>query len=252
MSKKKLLEGKNIIVTGTARGMGRQMITTFAENGANVFAHARIETEEHERYCEDLAGKNSVRVIPVYFDLSDEEQIKDGIKRIRSEKLPVDGLVNNAGVSYGAFLQMTSTEEMRKLFEVNFFAPYLLCQYISKMMVRSKSGSIVNIASSSALDGNPGLSAYGASKAALVCMTKSLAAELGDSNIRVNAICPGVTETDMISNMSESIYQIQKDASFLKKVAVPEDVANTALMLLSDLSAYITGQVISVDGGIAI
>lgn len=250
MSTKKLLNGKNIIVTGSARGIGRQMITTFAENGANIFAHARTESEEHNQYCSDLSSKNSVKVIPVYFDLSDEAQIKDGIKRIRSEKLPIDGLVNNAGITYTALAQMTSTEELRKLFDINFFAPYLLCQYISKMMARSNSGSIVNISSSAALDGNPGLSAYGASKAALLCMTKAMAAEFGENNIRVNAICPGVTETDMISNMNENVYRIQKEASFLKKTAEPKDIANAAMMLLSDLSAYVTGQTISVDGGI--
>lgn len=250
MSGGKLLQGKNVIVTGSARGMGRRMITVFAENGANIFAHARCETETHKQYCSDLAERYSVKVIPVYFDLIYENQIKDGIKKIRSEKLPIDGLVNNAGISYTALLQMTSMGEMRRLFDVNFFAPYLLCQHISKLMLRNKSGSIVNISSSAALDGNPGLSAYGASKAALVCITKSMAAEFGESNIRVNAICPGVTETDMISEMKESIYQIQKNASCLKKVATPDDIAKTALMLLSDLSQYITGQVISVDGGI--
>lgn len=250
MGEKKLLEGKNVIVTGSARGMGRQMITLFAENGANIFAHARLKTEEHEKYCAALAEKNAVRVISVYFDLSDEGQIINGIKQIRAEKLPIDGLVNNAGTSYTALAQMTSIDEMRKLFNVNFFAPYILSQYISKMMIRNKRGSIVNISSSSALDGNPGLSAYGASKAALLCMTKSMAAELGENNIRVNAICPGVTETDMISDMNEKIYNIQKEASFLKKIATPNDIAQTALMLLSDLSQYITGQTISVDGGI--
>lgn len=250
MNGRKLLEGKNVIVTGSARGMGRRMITVFAENGANIFAHARVETKEHNQYCSGLAEKYSVRVIPVYFDLSYEDQIKDGIKKIRAEKMPIDGLVNNAGISYTALLQMTSMDEMRRVFDVNFFAPYLLCQYISKLMVRNKSGSIVNISSSSALDGNPGLSAYGASKAALVCMTKSMAAELGENNIRVNAICPGVTETDMINGMKENIYRIQKDASCLKKIATPDEVAKTALMLMSDLSTYITGQIISVDGGI--
>lgn len=254
MSTKKLLEGKTVIVTGTARGMGREMITLFAENGANVFAHARNVTEEHDQYCADLVAKYSVKVVPVYFDLGDETQIKDGIKKIRTEKLPIDGLVNNAGISFNALAQMTRMDEMRKLFDVNFFGPYLLCQYISKIMIRNRGGSIVNISSSSAIDGNPGLSAYGASKAALICMTKCMAAEWGsgEHKIRVNAICPGVTQTDMISKMSETIYNIQLEASALKKIATPRDVANTALVLLSDLSDYITGQTISVDGGITL
>jgi 3-oxoacyl-[acyl-carrier protein] reductase len=145
---------------------------------------------------------------------------------------------------------MTSIDKLRELMDVNFVAPYILCQYISKLMVKNKKGSIVNISSSAALDGNPGMAAYGASKAALICMTKSLAAELGDDNIRVNAICPGMTETDMIDNVKSEIFEIQKKASFLKKLAKPIDIANAAMMLLSDYSEYVTGQVISVDGGI--
>lgn len=250
MGNRKLLEEKTIIVTGSSRGMGRQMITLFAENGANIFAHARGRSKEHEECCMGLSCKYSVKVIPIYFDLRYESEIKNGIKEIRGYKMPIDGLVNNAGISYTALAQMTSMEELRKIMEVNFFAPYLITQYISKMMCRNKKGSIVNISSSSALDGNPGLSAYGSSKAALVCMTKSMAAEFGDHNVRVNAICPGVTDTNMISGMAEKIRNIQKEASFLKKIADPLDIAQAAMFLLSDLSQYITGQLLSVDGGV--
>ncbi len=250
MAEKRLLENKTVIVTGSKRGMGRQMVTTFAENGANVIAHARVQDDEHMDFCNTLAEKDHVKIIPVYFDLRNESEIKNGIKTIRAKKMVIDGLVNNAGISYTALLQMTSIDQLREIMDVNFFAPYILSQYISKMMLRNKKGSIVNISSSAALDGNPGLSAYGASKSALLCMTRSLAAELGENNIRVNAICPGVTATDMINDMKDDIFRIQKEASFLKKVATPDDIANTAMMLLSDMSKYITGQVISVDGGI--
>jgi 3-oxoacyl-[acyl-carrier protein] reductase len=145
---------------------------------------------------------------------------------------------------------MTSTDKLHEIMNINFIAPYIMCQYVSKLMGKNKCGSIVNISSSAALDGNPGLSAYGASKAALLCITKSLAAEVGDNGIRVNAICPGVTDTDMIGGMKENIYNIQKEASFLKKIATPLDIANMAMMLLSDKSEYVTGQVFSVDGGV--
>jgi 3-oxoacyl-[acyl-carrier protein] reductase len=250
MPDKKMLDQKNIIVTGSRRGMGRQMITTFAENGANLFAHARTPDPEHEEYCRELASRCHVNIIPIYFDMSNEAEIKEGIRKIRSEKVDIDGLVNNAGITYTALVQMTSIDKLRELMDVNFVAPYILCQYISKLMVKNKKGSIVNISSSAALDGNPGMAAYGASKAALICMTKALAAELGDDNIRVNAICPGMTETDMIDNVKSEIFEIQKKASFLKKLAKPIDIANAAMMLLSDYSEYVTGQVISVDGGI--
>ncbi len=248
---KKLLEGKNILVTGTARGMGKEMLTRFAENGAGVFAHARKETEEHKAYCEKVEEKNSVRIIPVYFELTDAEAIKHAVKEIRSYKLPIDGLVNNAGVTNNRLFQMESMDEVRNQMEVNFFGPFLLTQYISRLMVRNKKGSIVNISSSAALDGNSGKSAYGASKAALITMTLCISEELAASGVRANVICPGVTNTEMLGTMPGYIMDIQKKATFLGKVGEPADIANTALYLLSDYASYITGQVIRVDGGVA-
>lgn len=246
----KMLEGKTIIVTGTAKGMGHKMVEIFAENGANVFAHARTETEEHKKFCRELAEKEDVQIMPLYFDLRDAESIKDAVQTIRGTKFPIDGLVNNAGVTYNALFQMTNIDELRNQFEVNFFAPFLFTQYILKLMVRNKKGSIVNVSSSAAQDGNSGKSAYGASKAALLTMTLCIAEELGTSGIRANVICPGVTETDMVSTMPDYISDIQKESTFLKKLGKTDDIANTAMFLLSDYSSYITGQVFRVDGGV--
>lgn len=141
-------------------------------------------------------------------------------------------------------------DEVRREMEVNFFAPYFFTQYISKLMVRNKEGSIVNISSSAALDGNSGKSAYGASKAALLTMTLCISEELAPSGVRANVICPGVTGTDMAGTMPEYILNIQKEASFLKKLGTAQDIANTALFLLSDYSRYITGQIFRIDGGV--
>lgn len=246
----KMLEGKTIIVTGTGKGMGHKMVETFAKNGANVIAHARTDNEDHRAFCAKLSEENNVQVLPLYFELRDSESIKNAIKEIRATKLTIDGLVNNAGVTYNALFQMTNMDELRNQFEVNFFAPFLFTQYISKLMVRNKKGSIVNISSSAAQDGNSGKSAYGASKAALLTMTLSIAEELGSSGIRANVICPGVTETDMVSTMPAYISDIQKEATFLKKLGKTDDIANTAMYLLSDYSSYITGQVFRVDGGV--
>ena len=246
----KLLEGKNIIVTGTAKGMGKKMVEVFATNGANVFAHARTETEEHKTFCENISKENNVQIFPLYFDLRDTEALKEAIKTIRGTKLPIDGLVNNAGITYNSLFQMTDMGELRNQMEVNFFAPFLFTQYISKLMIRNKKGSIVSISSSAALDGNSGKSAYGASKAALLTMTMCVSEELAASGIRANVICPGVTATDMLSTMPDYIMDIQKEATFLKKVGETSDIANTALFLLSDYSSYVTGQVIRVDGGV--
>lgn len=246
----KMLEKKTIIVTGTARGMGYQMLETFVKNGANVFACARTKSEEHLEFCACLAEENDVQVIPFYFDLRDTDAVKSVVKEIRETKLPIDGLVNNAGVSHNSLFQMTKLEKLREIFEVNYFAPYLFTQYITKLMVRNGKGSIVNISSTSAQDGNSGLSAYGSSKAALITMTMCIAEELGTSGIRANAICPGVIKTDMLSGMHDYILEIQKEAAFLKKIGRSSDVANAAMYLLSDYASYITGQVLRVDGGI--
>ncbi len=246
----KLLQDKNIIVTGTAKGMGRQMVETFASNGANVFAHARTENDDHKGFCAELAKKYGVQIIPLYFDLRDQDAMKEAIKEIRGTKLPIDGLVNNAGITYNSLFQMTDMGELRNQMEVNFFAPFLFTQYISKLMIRNKKGSIVSISSSAALDGNSGKSAYGASKAAILTMTMCISEELAASGIRANVICPGVTATDMLSTMPDYIMDIQKEATFLKKVGETADIANTAMYLLSDYSSYVTGQVIRVDGGV--
>lgn len=245
-----ILQGKTIIVTGTAKGMGAQMVKTFSACGANVFALVRTKTEEHQAYCAQLAEQAHVQIIPIGFEMTDYSAMKEAVKKIRSYGLPIDGLVNNAGITHNSLMLMTGMDDLRRVMETNFFATYAFTQYILKFMARNKKGSIVNIASTAALDGNAGKSAYGPSKAAVIAMTKCIAEEFGNSGIRANAICPGVTDTPMISQMHDYIYEIEKNAAALKKNAKPEDIANSAAFLLSDLSSYITGQVIRVDGGV--
>ena len=248
---KKQLADKTIVVSGTAKGIGYKMIETFAQNGANVFALARNETTEHSKYCERLSEEYRIKVIPLYFDLTDGEAMKTAIKKIKNEKLEITGLVNNAGTTLTALFHMTSIDELRRVFETNFFGTFMLTQYISKLMMRNKEGSIVNISSIAALDGNSGKSAYGSSKSALISLTKTISEEMGIYGIRANVICPGVVQTSMLeANMHDYILKEEIDASVLKEIGHPEDIANTALFLLSDASSYITGQVIRVDGGI--
>lgn len=244
-----ILENKNVIITGTRRGMGRAMLEVFAANGANIWAHAREETKEFQETCHETAEKYGVQIWPCCFELTDYHAMKEAVKKIRSYKLSVDGLVNNAGLTYNALFQMSNMDEVRRQMEVNFFAPYQFTQYIVKLMVRNKSGSIVNIASSAGLDGNSGKSAYGASKAALITMTKSIAEELGTAGIRANCIAPGITDTEMLLTMPEYIVEDTKKSVDLKRVGKPADIAEAAAFLISDLSSYITGQVLRVDGG---
>lgn len=247
---KQILKEKTTIITGTTRGMGYKMVETFASLGSSVFALARAQSKEHQEYCGDLSVRYGVRIIPMYFELTDYDAMKASVKQIKSYQMRIDGLVNNAGITYNALMQMTKIDELRKVMETNFFATYIFTQYITKLMARNREGSIVNIASTAALDGNAGKSAYGASKAALITMTKCIAEEFGDSGIRANAICPGVTDTDMISQMKDHIFNIEKEASALGEIAKPSDIANIAAFLISNYSSYITGQVIRADGGV--
>lgn len=245
----RILENKNVILTGTGRGIGRAMLERFASNGANIWAHARKETEEFRNECSKTAETFGVQVWPICFDMTDHNAMKEAVKTIRSYKHTVDGLVNNAGITYNALFQMSDIRCVREQMEVNFFAPYIFTQYIVKMMVRGKSGSIVNISSSAGIDGNPGKSAYGASKAAVIAMTKAIAGELGESGIRANCIAPGIVDTDMVATMPDYIIEDVKRNVDLRRTGKPTDIADVAAFLVSDLSSYITGQVIRVDGG---
>lgn len=247
----RLLENKNVIITGTSRGIGFEILKEFAINGANIWAHTRKMTKEFEAACNQLAAENNVEIRPIIFEVTDYDTVKGVVKQIMSSKIPIDALVNNAGVTYNALFQMSRMKEVRNQMEVNFFAPFIFTQYISKLMVRNKRGSIINIASTAAIDGNSGKAAYGASKAALITMTKVIAEEMGKDGIRANCIAPGMIETQMLNTMSETIIENTKLETDLRRIGMPVDIANTAVFLASDLSSYLTGQVIRVDGGMS-
>ena len=244
-----MLEGKNAIITGCVKGIGHKIMETFATSGANVWACARKPSDEFEKDTKDLSDRFGVIVKPVYFDLANNEEMKIAIKQIMADKRDVDVLVNNAGITYNALFQMSTSDKINEVMTVNFIAPVMFTQYIVKLMLRKKRGSIINISSTAALDGNSGRSIYGASKAALICATKSLSRELGNYGIRANIIAPGITRTDMLSSMTEEVILQTINETDLKRGGETEDIANVALFLASDMSSYITGQVIRVDGG---
>lgn len=245
----KLLEGKNAIVTGTARGIGHKIVEVFASHGANVWACARKQTPEMDAFVAELSTQYGVWVKPIYFELADRDQMKAAVKSIMSEKQPIDILVNNAGITYNALFQMSNEDSINSSMDVNFVSPYLFSQYIVKLMLRNGGGNIVNISSTAALDGNSGRSIYGATKASVYCATKSLAEELGPKGIRANCIAPGITETDMLSSMTDEVIKETVMATDSRRFGKTDDIANAALFLASDLSSYITGQILRVDGG---
>lgn len=245
-----MLAGKNIIVTGTNRGIGSSIVEECARQGANVWACARIQEDGFEKRLADLSDSYNVECLPVYFDVSDENAVKEAIKEIRSYKRPVDGLVNNAGIiAKPSSFTMTNIDTMRHVMDVNFFAVALLTQFVVRLMQRNGSGSIVNMASIAALDGSPGQFEYAASKGAIIGATKELAAELGESGIRVNAVAPGVIKTDMGMAMSEELMNATLARTALHRLGTTEEIASLVSFLLSDGASYMTGEVIRVDGG---
>jgi len=245
-----LLKNKNTVITGCNRGIGKEIVRVFSENGANIWACVREESGTFSKYIKNLEQKHSVSINPVYFDLSDEEQIKSGLKTIKETKEPVDILVNNAGAIFTALFQMTSMKKLKEMFEINYFSQMLLTQYISRIMMRQKSGSIINISSSAAIEGNEGRTGYASAKAAMITSTKVLAKELAPYNIRVNAVAPGLTQTEMmVSSTPEDALKETLNRICMKRVGQPEEIANSVLFLASDLSSYMTNQVLRVDGG---
>lgn len=246
-----MLKDKNIVITGSNRGIGFAVLKACVENGANVFACMRSKSEEMERELQKLSEMYHVWIHPVYFDLGEEQMVKEGASDILRFKVPVSGIVNNAGVigTKSLFL-MTSMEEIRRTFDINFFGHVLLTQRLLKNMLRNKCGSIVNISSAAALDGDPAQFEYVASKAAMMGASKKWANELGGYGIRVNTVAPGVTETDMVSAMKTELLSATVGNTSLHRIGQPEEIAKTVVYLLSDYSSYVTGQVVRVDGGL--
>ena len=245
-----LLQNKTAVVTGCNRGIGRKILEVFSANGATIFACVRNVSEEFKTFTNEMEKKFNNKIIPIQFDLNDEDQVKKAASNILSSNSPIDILVNNAATIYTALFQMTSIKKLKETFETDFFSQTLFTQYILKSMIKKKSGSILYISSSSALDGNEGRSAYSSAKAATIAQAKALSREVGMYNIRVNAIAPGLTDTDMMKeNTPKEIVNEVASRTSLRRIANPQEIANAALFLSSDLSSYITGQVIRVDGG---
>ena len=244
-----MLRGKNIFITGTNRGIGKAMLTQCAKGGANIWAHARSESDEFLELINNLSSAYNVSISPIFFDMTDVKLMKEKIRNMLKKGDRINVLINNAGIVHGGFFQMTPISKIREVFDVNFFAHLELTQLILKFMIKNENGSIINIGSIAGLDLKEGNCAYGISKAAVIAWTKVLSKELARYNIRVNLIAPGLIDTSMAGLMEPKAGRQMIQDSLMKRLGTPEEIANVAVFLASEKSSFVNGQIIRVDGG---
>ena len=242
------LSGKTAVITGCNRGIGLSIAESFAVAGADIVACCREETEETSRRFQHISERNNVEIIPLYFDLTDETSVRQGIKSIKEMKRPIHCLVNNAGIPHLSLLPFVKVEDIHRVLQVNYIAPLMLIQGLQGLLSKGRPSSIVNMASVAGMDGEIGNSVYGASKAAVIMLTKVVSKELAAMGIRCNAVAPGLTSTDFADRMGEKAKESMQQASALHRLATPEEIAETVLFLASACASFINGQVIRVDG----
>jgi len=244
-----LLENRIAVITGASRGIGASIAELFVEHGASVVLVARSEQ------IFDVAARLSQdkgKAVAVQGDLCDEACVREVVKTCRDKFKRLDVLVNNAGVLKQSPVGMTSLTEVREMIEINLLATVNLTQYAVRLMQKSEAPAVINLTSIAGIQGVEGISAYCASKAAVVGYTRSIAKELAPRGIRVNAIAPGFIDTEMAQLFGEEGFQQTVDSIRMGRIGLPRDVAGCALFLASDLSSYVTGQVIGVDGGMQV
>lgn len=241
---------KTLFITGCNRGIGKAMVELFAKKSYNIIACNRKQDDEFDAFCGLLQSEYGVDIQKYYVDLCDEQNIKDFLAQLLKSKPQIDVMINNAGVVDKGLLQMTSIQKIRDIFQINFFAHVQLIQGISRLMMRQKSGVIINMASIGGIDAYPAYVSYGCSKAAVIYLTKTLAQEFAPYGIRVNALAPSMVKTRMQEQMGEEANEEIMRRTALKRNAEPEEIAKLALFVASDDAAFITGQIIRIDGGL--
>lgn len=246
-----LLNKKICLITGAGKGIGKKTAERFAQEGAVVYITDRSEREINAT-AEKISKNYCAEVIPLVFDITDDLEAKKAIQRIKKESGRLDVLVNNAGIMRDSVIGMIGKQLMEDVFDVNVFAVINMIQLANKLMSRQKSGSIINISSIVGLEGAAGQLVYAASKGAVASLTKAASKELSPNGIRVNAVAPGLINTELLQAIGDT-----KIADNLKNVRMgrlgePIDVANVILFLASDLSSYVTGEIIGIDGEIQV
>lgn len=243
-----LLKGKKALVTGSSRGIGRKIVETFLANGAEVWGLCSKPSAAKPE-LEEFAKQNGSAFHEVCANVGDAAELTEVVKCALAEAGNFDILVNNAGITRDGLSFRMKMEDWQNVLNVNLTGTFVVTQLVSNAMLKARSGSIINMSSIVGIHGQGGQVNYAASKGGLIAYSKSLAKEVGARGIRVNCIAPGFIETDMTAVLKEELKQSMIEAVPLKRGGKPEDIANTALYLASDLSSYVTGQVIGVDGG---
>jgi len=245
----KLLEGKTALITGASKGIGKAIAEKYAQQGANVAFTFLSSVEKGEALEKELVNAYGVKVKGYRSDASDFKAAEELIASVVSDFGSLDILVNNAGITKDNLLMRMTEEMWDDVININLKSCFNTVKAANRTFMKQKSGSIINMTSVVGVKGNPGQANYSASKAGIIGFTKSVALELGSRNIRSNAIAPGFIETEMTDALDEKTVQGWRDAIPLKRGGSPNDVADLCVFLGSDMSAYITGQVIQVDGG---
>lgn len=246
-----LLTGKTALITGASKGIGKSIAELFAREGCNLVLVAR-DRALLQNLADSLTQQFAVKCTFFDTDIRNIESLKNIFAKLYEQNLFPEVLVNNAGIMVDSTLQMVKPEMIENTFAVNTFGAMYCSQLALKGFLRNKKGCIINLSSIIGSQGSPGQSIYGASKAAIIGFTKSLSKELAPLNIRVNAIAPGFIDTEMTKGRNEKFYEKNIAAIGMKRFGRPEDVANVALFLASELSGYVTGQIIGVDGSMVI
>ncbi len=241
------LDGKIALVTGAGRGIGRAVAEKLASEGADLaLCDVKVEwLAETEAAVKGMGRK----VISVAADVSKAAEVDAAVDAVQAACGRIDILVNNAGITRDGYLARMSEEDWDAVLDINLKGTFLMTKAVAKLMMKQKSGNIINIASIIGLIGNAGQCNYAASKAGAIALTKSTAKELASRNIRANAIAPGFIETKMTDALPEDIRKKMLDAIPMRRFGLPADIAHAVLFLASDASAYLTGQVLSVNGG---
>ncbi len=244
----KLLEGKTALVTGATRGIGKGIVELFAKQGANI-AFTYVSSEEKARVLEQDLMTFGIKAKGYKSDAGNFKAADDLVNAVIAEFGTIDILVNNAGITRDTLLMRMSEQQWDEVMNANLKSVFNMTKAIQRPMLKQRSGSIINMSSVVGVKGNAGQSNYAASKAGIIGFTKSIALELGSRNIRSNVIAPGFIETEMTGALDEKVVQSWRDGIPLKRGGTTEDVAKVCLFLGSDLSSYVTGQVINVCGG---